>query len=247
MKIAIIASKKDPAGMNIAEELEKLGIKPYLMEQDSINCEDIDKEIDADAFIFATKHQSKEGKASLTVHCPGNWGKAELGGKDRQICVSMPKFMRKAYLLLKEKDTEHLVTIEVTHHGPYLEKPCMFIEIGSCENDWKNKELGKIIASVIKELLDYTADDCEVVFGIGGNHYCATIGKLLDKNIAVGHVCPKYALAELDSKMIEQAISKNMDKLDYIVVDWKGLGKEKERIIKLLDEKKIIWKRSDKI
>ena len=249
MKIAVVVSKKDIAGMNIAEELEKLDITPYYMEKDSIDCEGICKDIEADAFIFATRHQSKEGKASLTTHCPGNWGTAEYGGKDKELCISMPKFMKKAYELMKSKDTgDHIVTMEVTHHGPYLEKPCMFIEIGSCEEHWKDKELGKIMASVIKDLLSFDGkDDCKVAIGIGGTHYCSSFNKLLDK-IALGHVCPKYALENLDSNLIDQAISRNMDKVDFAVIDWKSMKSEvRKNIISLLEIKNIEWKKTSEV
>ena len=54
-------------------------------DKESIYCENLDREINADILIFATKHQSGAGTKSLSVHIPGNFGKAEMGGKEKLI------------------------------------------------------------------------------------------------------------------------------------------------------------------
>jgi len=53
MKYLIIASKKDPAGMNIIENLKKLNcqIPIHLVETEIIHTENIDKKFDTD-FIY---------------------------------------------------------------------------------------------------------------------------------------------------------------------------------------------------
>ena len=259
MKTAIIVSKKDQAGMNIANflrdiDLDDLNAELYEVEKESIYNENIDKEIEADLFIFATKHQSAKGVHSLSCHSPGNWDRAEAGGKDRELCVSPALLLKEAFLELNKagKDTHHEITLEVTHHGPYIEKPCVFIEIGSDEENWINKDAGKIIAEVIVGLLKdidgimLNKEGYKVAFGIGGPHYANTFNRrVLEKDIAVGHICPKHMLGMLDKRMILQAIEKTIPKPDFILLDWKGLGKEKQRIVRLLDEMKIEYKRSD--
>ena len=92
LDVAIIVSKEDPAGMNIAEQLQQLLQFPtainnkktglFLREQEIISLENIDKEIKADVFVFASKHVSEAGVNSLTVHSVGNWSKAGRGGKE---------------------------------------------------------------------------------------------------------------------------------------------------------------------
>src|SRR3989338_2663570 len=108
-KIAIIASSRDLAGVNIRNSLiglfdfEKLDekfdgntiyeyakiqnkiIKLYLTNNELIHSENIDNRIDADIFVFASKHRSKENTKSFAVHPIGNWGKAELGGQDGKL------------------------------------------------------------------------------------------------------------------------------------------------------------------
>lgn len=88
----------------------------------------------------------------------------------------------------------------------------------------------------------------KIAFGIGGPHYANTFNKrILEKDIAIGHICPKYQLQNLDKEMIQQAMKKTIPKPDFVLLDWKGLGKEKQRIINLLNELKIEFKRSDQL
>ena len=51
---------------------------------------------------------------------------------------------------------------------------------------------------------------------------------LLNTEFAVSHVCPKYNLESLDKGMIKQAIERTYEKVEFIILDWKGLGKEKK-------------------
>lgn len=261
MKTAIIASKKDPAGINIAsflkkENLENYNAKLYIVGKESIYNENIDKEINADLFIFATKHRSEKGVHSLSCHSPGNWDKAEAGGKEKKLCIAPAVLLKDAFMELNRlgKNLEHEITLEVTHHGPYLEKPCMFIEIGSDETNWQNKEAGKVISQVIISLLENidniinNKNNYKIAFAIGGPHYASTFNKrILETDIAIGHICPKYMLEKLDGEMILQAMEKTIPKPDFILLDWKGLGKEKQRIVNILNELNLEYKRTDQL
>lgn len=263
MKTAIIVSTKDPAGLNIKESLLELfdfkeldkefeshkiyqlkDITIYTTDKKSIHCENIDKEISSDLFIFATKHQSKKGIASLSCHSPGNWNKAEFGGKKSQLCIAPASLLKNAYLELKKQNNlkDFDTTLECTHHGPYLEKPCFFIEIGSSEKEWKNKDAGKIIANTIINIKK--ENNHKTVFGIGGPHYCNNFNKLLERTeLATGHICPKHMLPYLDKELILQAIEKTQNKPELIMLDWKGLGTEKANIVNLLKELNIKYER----
>lgn len=146
------------------------------------------------------------------------------------------------------KNLDYEITMEATHHGPYLEKPVMFVEIGSDLENWQNKEAGEIVAKTILDVLQDNNDDSKTVFAIGGTHYCMNFNrKVLDKNIAIGHVCPKHALEFLDKEMIKQAIEKTKDKVDFVLLDWKGLSPFKQKIVENLNELRIEYKRSDKL
>lgn len=249
MEIAVVISKQDKAGMNIASCLDEKGIKHYLREERSIDCENIDQEINADMFIFATKHESKAGVNSLSVHAPGNFGEALLGGKSKELCISPSSYFKKGLIELEKRKLEGFEVVqEVTHHGPFLEKPCMFIEIGSNEEAWLNKEAGKIIAEVIEILLNWEKEEYRTAVGIGGLHHTPKFKKIiLNSDIAIGHVCPKYNLENLDENMLNQMIERNVNRADLIILDWKGLGKEKARIKKLIEKTGLEVKRTKEV
>lgn len=252
MKFAIIVSKKDKAGLNIKENLLKLkpDLKIHTVEKESIFCENIDKEIDADFFIFATKHESESKIPSLSCHTPGNWSKAEFGGQDRKLCIAPASYLKMAFLELNKlgKNLGYDIVNEVAHHGPYLEKPVMFVEIGSSLEQWQDKKAGEIIAKTIINILSKKPGKYEIAFGIGGLHTCPIFNKIiLRTNIALGQICPKYQLKNLDEEMILQAIKKTQEKVDFVLLDWKGLGKEKARIVKMLENLNLHYKRTDQI
>ena len=88
----------------------------------------------------------------------------------------------------------------------------------------------------------------ESVFVIGGSHYNHVANKaMLQSNLAVGHICAKYNLGNLDENMIKQAMKKIIPNPKFALVDWKGLGKEKQRILEILDKNNIEHRRSDKV
>lgn len=49
----------------------------------------------------------------------------------------------------KELSTKYQVTQEATHHGPYVDIPACFVEIGSTEVDWPDPDAGRIWAEVL--------------------------------------------------------------------------------------------------
>ncbi|MFH1511223.1 MAG: D-aminoacyl-tRNA deacylase [Candidatus Woesearchaeota archaeon] len=264
---AIIVSGIDPAGMNIRQRLiehgfketelefdgqkvfEYKGTKLYTIQKRSIHCDNIDREIDADTIIFATTHRSSSGTHSLSVHVPGNYGNAELGGKDRQICTVPASLIRLLFLEL-QKQGEGLgyeITLETTHHGPFIEKPCVFIEIGSSEEQWKDEKAGMAIAKTLMETVG-KEDIFPSVIVFGGGHYNQVANKILQRTkYSVGHICPKYALGELDEEMLDQMIERSVEKVELAVLDWKGLGEHKQKVKELLEKKGIKCERWDKI
>ncbi len=253
LDFAIIASRKDAAGMNIAEQLRLLQEFPaeirgrkadvFLVDNELIDCENIDKEIGADAFIFASRHVSKANVHSLTVHAIGNWGAATRGGRDRSL-VSCPSLLMKKCLQMMAENAsaarlDYDVVQEATHHGPYLSKPAMFIEIGSDENRWKDERAGKAVAEAITGAMRSLGSSCDettkTAVGLGGLHYASNFRKaMLSSDYSVSHVCPKHELEALDEELLIQAMQNSVPKADSVMLDWKGLGKEKERIALLL-------------
>ncbi|MBI2101389.1 hypothetical protein HYT53_02155 [Candidatus Woesearchaeota archaeon] len=268
-QIAIIASSKDLAGINISNNLLELfdfkksnekfdgndvfefkNAKLYTIDDDLIFAESIDKKINADFLIFASKHRSKENTPSFTAHPIGNFGSADLGGREKTLCFSSAVLLKNLFAELNkaENKNNYEITLEATHHGPYVEKPAVFIEIGSTENEWDNPENGKIIAKAIINGLKNDNKNYKIAVGIGGPHYCSNFNKImLRTNIAVSHICPKYNLEKLNEDLINQAIQKTTEKADFMLLDWKGLGKEKQRILDILKKLGVEIKKTEQV
>ena len=273
--IAIIASSKDLAGINIRNNLLELfnfqktnekfngndvyqfskiknkTIKSYLINDGLIFAENIDKKINADFFIFASKHRSKENTPSFTAHPIGNFGSADLGGREKTLCFSSAVLLKNLFVGLGNAGMEkpdYEITLEATHHGPYVEKPAVFIEIGSTEKEWSGRENGEIIAKAIINVLSNEGNSHKIAVGIGGPHYCSNFNKiLLRTDIAVSHICPKYHLQDLNENLIKQSMEKTAEKVNFILLDWKGLGKEKQRILDILKNLSVEIKKTEQI
>jgi D-aminoacyl-tRNA deacylase len=267
--VAIIVSTKDPAGMNVKEMLLEIfpfketgqtfegatvhrldEVSLYTTTKETIDCNHLDRQIDAELFVFATKHRAASGTHSLSVHVPGNWGKAELGGFERRLCIVPASMIRIAFLELQKRAVglHYEITLEATHHGPSIDKPCFFIEIGSDETQWQNREAARIIAETIIAALKRREETFPTVMVIGGGHYNHTANKiLLRSGYAVGHICAKHCLKDLDREMIQQAIERTVERVEMVILDWKGLGDQKENIRMLSENSKIPFERSKEI
>ncbi|MDP3765920.1 MAG: D-aminoacyl-tRNA deacylase [Nanoarchaeota archaeon] len=272
--IAIISSSKDPAGVNIRNNLIELfdfeksdekfdngvvfqydkipnkKIKLYLINDDLIFSENIDKKISADMFIFASKHRSKENTPSFAVHPIGNWGRADFGGEESKLCPSSAVLLKNLFVELNKIENENNfeLTMEATHHGPFVEKPAVFCEIGSTDKEWKDKSNGEIMAKTIMNALNNQNRNYKIAVGIGGLHYCNNLNKVvLRTDIAFSHICPKFNLDKLNEELINESIQKTAEKIDFFVLDWKGLGTEKQRIVDLLKSINLETKRTDQI
>lgn len=235
----IVASKKDTAGINITTQLSQFGnFKFYLVDDEIIFDENLDMEkINSyDFVIFVSKHKSESNDKSLCVHVPGNWNFAEFGGKTKKVCKSSALFFKKIFENLNKNFSKNplngfKVTLEVTHHGPLIDKPCIFIEIGSTEREWGDKKAGFLIAKTIFETIsDFQENPYnEIALAIGGPHYCPSFNKIQsNSNIAISHIIPQYAIP-ITEEMIKQAIEKTEEEVDMILLDWKGLGKSEKR------------------
>jgi len=237
MKFTIVASRKDLAGMNIVSELEKLGYggEIELVDCEIIYAENIDDKIEADFIIFASKHQSGKKVKTLTVHAPGNWKQADFGGQDKVVCNTRAVVLKRFFQELNKQaeclKDEYLVCLEATHHGPFVKKPCLFIEVGSSKEEWGDLRACKVVAQTIfgcvndfKESKRY-----QVGVGVGGPHYCPNFNQIqLSDKFAISHIIADYALP-IDKKMIEEAIEKTKEKVEYFIIDWKGLGNAEAR------------------
>ncbi len=258
----IVASKKDKAGINITTQLSQFpreNFSFYLVEDEIIYTEnlDLDRINKYDFIIFASKHRSEKGDKSLSIHAPGNWRNAELGGESGKISRTSALFQKQLFERLNQNvnasglSEKYKVTLECTHHGPLIDKPCVFIEIGSTQTEWEDRRAGFILAKTISETIQNFQENPynEVAIGIGGPHYCPNFNKLqLKSNVAISHVIPNYSFP-LTKEMIKEAIDKTEEEVDFAVLDWKGMGKvdQRDQTLEILEELYINYKRTSEI
>lgn len=195
--------------------------------------------LDTTCYIFLSKHRSESNKPTLTCHSTGNFSNATMGGNARELAYTYPS-LQKCYMLNlhsnKGKVPNYDVVIEATHHGPTsLAKPVLFIEIGSSEREWSDMNAISVVCqSLLSSIVNFKEYSKKVGIALGGTHYPEKFTNLLiDSDIALASVASKHNLKHLDEYMLRQMIAKSIEPVKYILLDWKGLGSEKDRIVEL--------------
>lgn len=227
--------------------LKHLNTALVITNRDLININNLDGIIPKENMvIFLSKHASKSKTPTLTSHSTGNFSDIVLsGGKPKEIGNTFPSFQKVYMKKIYEKRQElfgYDLTIEATHHGPTsLVNPILFIEIGSSENQWVNKTTASIVCkSVLESIIDIEKyienNNTTIGIGIGGNHYPQKYNELiLFSNVAFGPVISKYNLAFINEQIMKQVKGKSIEKINHIYVDDKGLGKDKEKVLNILN------------
>lgn len=221
----IVASRVDVASMNMASFLRDV----CFVDEELIEVKDLPV---ADYYIFLSRHEAKAKLPTLTAHFPGNFGPAEVGGNSNELGVAFPS-LHKNFLLnlweLRDEVPGFEIVTEPTHHGPtHFDRPVLFVEIGSTVDEWTNKTAGKVMADAVRKTIEDTRK-WPAGIAFGGPHYSEKFTKfIIEDEIALGHIMPKYALSYLDEGMFKQMIAKSVEKIKYCVIDWKGCKKRRE-------------------
>ena len=219
------------------------GNKLITTKKDMIHCSHLSHYFDPEVFIFCSRHRSQSGKPALLVHSTGNFNDdTSFGGQPFSLSISAPSLVRQALIALhRERNSKNLhefdVTLEVTHHGPTeLTRPVVFIELGSDENFWNHKEGARAVVSAINACLK-TPLDCSSVIGFGGTHYASKFNKLvLEREVTIGHILPKYALDNINESVVRQMIERCSCHVENAVIDWKGTNaSQKEHLFPILE------------
>mmetsp|Transcript_2616 Transcript_2616/g.4829 ORF Transcript_2616/g.4829 Transcript_2616/m.4829 type:complete len:194 (+) Transcript_2616:792-1373(+) len=113
---------------------------------------------------------------------------------------------------------EFTVCFEATHHGPYLETPAMFMEIGSAASEWSKECAGECWADTIENTIlqpENEKSSQRVVLSVGGGHYVAFMRDLVlaNEDITPGHMLPSYLLDDVmkGEKEWAEAIAEAID------------------------------------
>ncbi len=209
-----------------------------------IRHEDLDKEaerfgIKVDEVVVMSKHSAKSGKPALTVHPIGNYHENEFGGRPEALVKANPALMTSALrLIVSTNDMADMQTcFEVSHHGPWMEKPTFYIEVGSEQTHWENKHAAEILAHVIEQMEPQS--DYPVAVGVGGGHYAPRFTEVALKfKVNFGHMLPNYQMEGRDDedivRMMRLACEATGTKLVYL--HRKSMKKPEERRISALIE-----------
>jgi len=260
----IVASNEDEASTNIAQRIVELrgfgetgetfqdnpvyqktigisDIKLVTIESESINAQFITDHFAPQLLIFVSRHSSQSGIPTLSVHTPGNLTEeAEKGGFSKQVSTSPASAMKEALREMarqtEERQLAYKVSYECTHHGPSLNVPTMFAELGSSPKQWRDADAAEAVAhAAIAAATNQT--EYPTVIGIGGPHYNEKFTKIaLTTSTAFGHIVPKYAIAKIDTDTLRQCVRKTVEKVGSVLLDWKGIkGEDKEKLVKTIN------------
>ncbi|MGB9683784.1 MAG: D-aminoacyl-tRNA deacylase [Candidatus Bathyarchaeales archaeon] len=264
--ILLAASTKDLASVNITKqilnnypfelckekykeaqvytaEISRREVRLAVLEKELVYAQDItDFDPSLELIIFISRHSSASGTSTLSVHTPGNLGEAALGGIPRKVSISPANAMRTALKtmakLVDETCLAYKVSYECTHHGPSVDKPTMFVELGSSPKQWSDLKAAEMVAHAAMEAAsNFGKENAEAVLGIGGPHYNEKFTRIaLEKEMAFGHIIPKYAIHEVNGEILRQCIEKTLEKVELAVLDWKGIkGEDKPKLIEMLE------------
>ena len=261
--ILIVASNRDEAGRNIAEKIIELAEFEMLPErfqgnpicskdvgdaearlvyidQDSIRAQFISDSFDAELIIFVSRHSSESGIPTLSVHTPGNLtDEAEFGGIPRKVSVSPASMMKDTLQhmerMKEEMELDYKVSYECTHHGPSLDVPTMFAELGSSPEQWQDLRAAEAVAHAVVYAIQ-NRSEYPAVLGVGGPHYSEKFTRIaLRTSIAFGHIIPKYAAPLVDDSVVRQCVERTKEKVESAIFDWKGIrAADRNRIISVL-------------
>ena len=272
--ILLAASNKDAAGLNIARQVldhypfkitgkafqgnpvysatvNRKEVTLIVLSEETINAQHLtDSFSNPDLIVFISRHSSTSGKPTLSVHTPGNLGLAEFGGLPKQVSISPATAMQdalKALAYIKEgMNLQYEVSYECTHHGPSLNTPTMFVELGSAPEQWRDAKAAEAVAhAAMSAIGKFTTPQQTAILGIGGTHYNERFTRMaLDGETVFGHMIPKYAIPQVDSEILRQCMDKTLEKVEYAFLDWKGIkSADKPQLLQALDEVELPYKK----
>jgi D-aminoacyl-tRNA deacylase len=168
------------------------------------------------AIVFLSKHKAASGRPALTVHPVGNLGEALYGGRPGKLGPTAPALQSELLRALAHRARTDAypaeVTFEVTHHGPLLEVPSCFLELGSGPEQWTDPRGARVVAHALLDVLSRPLPDHPVAVGVGGGHYAPRFTEAaLTKQVHFGHLVPTHAAETIEDAgaMLRQAIERS--------------------------------------
>ena len=202
----------------------------------------LDTYFNPQAYIFLSRHSAESGIASLTAHTTGNFSsEAKFGGLGKELGRSDPALLKNYLLSLSKRRRrvkDYEITLEATHHGPTsLLRPVLFVELGSSEKYWGDDAAAEVVGEALVESLTEKRIWDKVAIGFGGTHYPEKFTRMeMEGELAFSFIAPKYVLEHIDENTFGQMLQKTNAPVSSVVLDWKGLGTQKEKISKLVSQ-----------
>ena len=256
----IVASEKDLASMNMANNIKNandfIEIKSFekgclykkddllltILKDNLTEVDYLDNYFKDRTYVFLSKHMSKDKIPAITEHFTGNFSEDnKFGGNSNEIAITFPSLHKNLIRELwnrKNEVTDYEIITEPTHHGPTnLTNPMIFLELGSSIKNWTDKKAGKIIGETLIECINNFKSAKKIAIALGGPHYSQKFTKILiESEYAIGTIVPKYSLPYINEKTYKSIIKQTIEKIEYVIIDWKGLGKEKQRIMEIVNK-----------
>jgi D-aminoacyl-tRNA deacylase len=263
--ILVVASRDDMASWNIASRLiadngfeetsdtfhgkstyrlftANKEVRLLTVEGELVNLQELSRPNEVELIVFVSRHESRSGNPILSVHVPGNLGEAEFGGIPGKVSIAPTNAMYSALRKMAEERTrlglkEFEVYYEGTHHGPSLDVPSLFVEIGSTVEEWTNPQAGEAVAEAAMAAIECTSH-LESAVGVGGSHCNRRLTSLsLEQKVAFGHIIPSYAFKWLTPELIQNCVQRTLEKDPTIILDWKGIdGKNRAELQRVLEK-----------
>jgi D-aminoacyl-tRNA deacylase len=240
----ILFTRHNEAGANIAKKLvAEHGFKPRghapggaatgewerdgvrMIDSAAPTVLDVPTDFDTDCLVVLSTHRSKTPGRMLTAHVPGNWGDAGMGGEPRTLNIAHAAMLKRLIRGLdaanRRRGLDWPVCLEADHHGPTCGVPILFVEIGNDEEQWQDERAAQVVADAVAEAV-FGKDDGGpgiVAFGVGGGHYQRAFTRLvIDTDMAIGHMAPKYAIDGMDEGLFRQALERNVGKAAKVLI-----------------------------
>ena len=269
--IIIVASNKDAAGTNIKQQI--LNHYPFqktnqtfqdnpvyhaeinhnptqliTLNEETTNAQTLPQHFpNVQLILFISRHASASGTPTLSVHTPGNFTTAELGGLPNTVSTAPATTMQTTLKALKRHQQEmrldYAVSYECTHHGPSLNTPTMFAELGSSPQQWSDKKAATAVAhAAIAAITMFPPPaNSTAVLGIGGTHYNQRFTQMALADEAVfSHMIPKHAIPHVTPALLMHCMERTLEKVTHAILDWKGIkSQDKPNLLVALQETKL--------
>ncbi|MCL5930519.1 MAG: D-aminoacyl-tRNA deacylase [Candidatus Thermoplasmatota archaeon] len=242
----VVYGSDDVAGRNISYFLEKnFSVDVTELGDHPVYHDYPEREVNAakgELIIIPSQHKSMKNVRSLTVHAAGNFDTNDLGGEKNKMAPYDARYARGVLLNITKyaKGLDYQVTYEATHHGPFSENPIVFVEIGSSDIEYGDRDVGYLVARSIYESFD---EDAEVYCGIGGLHYSSKFTKIaVGEKIAIGHIASKYRFAALTPDALLEMYNKTLGAQGFLIENKSFDSLQKNSLKKMLDSVSLSYK-----